>query len=93
MNQLPKPLVVKPILPSLTIHGSRGQNENDNGLLRQYFPKTVELVNVAMKQVFEAVDKLNSRPRKCLGFKTPYEAFEELTGVNIRNLMGYALIT
>ncbi|MCP4234646.1 MAG: IS30 family transposase [Aestuariibacter sp.] len=71
----------------------RGQNENANGLLRQYFPKTMELVDVAMKQVFEAVDKLNSRPRKCLGFKTPYEVFEELTGVNIRNLMGYALIT
>jgi IS30 family transposase len=71
----------------------RGQNENANGLLRQYFPKTMELVDVAIKQVFEAVDKLNSRPRKCLGFKTPYEVFEELTGVNIRNLMGYALIT
>jgi transposase, IS30 family len=71
----------------------RGQNENANGLLRQYFPKAMELVNVAMKQVFEAVDKLNSRPRKCLEFKTPYEVFEELTGVNIKNLMGYALIT
>jgi len=58
-----------------------------------YFPKSMELVNVAMKQVFEAVDKLNSRPRKCLGFKTPYEVFEELTGVNIRNIMGYELIT
>ncbi len=46
----------------------RGQNENANGLLRQYFPKSMELVNVAMKQVLEAVDKLNSRPRKCLGF-------------------------
>ncbi len=71
----------------------RGQNENANGLLRQYFPKSRELVDVAMKQVFEAVDKLNSRPRKCLGFKTPYEVFEELTGVNIRSIMGYALIT
>jgi IS30 family transposase len=71
----------------------RGQNENANGLLRQYFPKSKELVNVAMKQVFQAVDKLNSRPRKCLGFKTPYEVFEELTGVDIRDLMGYALIT
>jgi IS30 family transposase len=67
----------------------RGQNENANGLLRQYFPKTMELVDVSMKQVFEAVDNLNSRLRKCLGFKTPYEAFEELTGVNIKNVMGY----
>jgi IS30 family transposase len=39
------------------------------------------------------VNKLNSRPRKCLGFKTPYEAFEELTGVDIKNLLGYALMT
>ena len=77
----------------MNIRDGQGQNENANGLLRQYFPKSMELVNVAMKQVFEAVDKLNSRPRKCLGFKTPYEVFEELTGVNIRNLMGYALIT
>ena len=71
----------------------RGQNENANGLLRQYFPKTMQLIDVSKKQVVEAVDKLNSRPRKCLGYKTPYEAFEELTGVNVRNLMGYALIT
>lgn len=71
----------------------RGQNENANGLLRQYFPKTMELADVTMKQVIEAIDKLNSRPRKCLNFKTPYEIFEELTGVNVRKIMGYALIT
>lgn len=71
----------------------RGQNENANGLLRQYFPKAMELIDVTTKQVVAAVDKLNSRPRKCLGFKTPYESFEELTGVDVRILMGYALIT
>lgn len=49
----------------------RGQNENANGLLRQYFPKTMELTNIKVKEVLEAVDKLNSRPRKCLGYKTP----------------------
>ncbi len=71
----------------------RGQNENANGLLRQYFPKAMTLIDVTSKQVINAVDKLNSRPRKCLGFKTPYEVFEELTGVNVRKLMGYAFIT
>jgi IS30 family transposase len=71
----------------------RGQNENANGLLRQYFPKAIELVDITMKQVLDAVDKLNNRPRKCLNFKTPYEAFERLTGVNIQKLMGYALMT
>jgi len=53
----------------------------------------MELVNVTMEQVLEAVDKLNNRPRKCLDFKTPYEAFEKLTGVDVRKLIGYALIT
>jgi IS30 family transposase len=58
----------------------RGQNENANGLLRQYFPKGMEFTNIARKDVIEAIHKLNSRPRKCLGYATPYEAFMELTG-------------
>jgi IS30 family transposase len=71
----------------------RGQNENANGLLRQYFPKSMELKNISIKQVFEAVHKLNNRPRKCLGFKTPYEVFQELTGFNVKIFLGVALIT
>ncbi len=71
----------------------RGQNENANGLLRQYFPKSMNLVDVTYRMVREAVHKLNSRPRKCLGFKTPYEAFEEATGLDMINLRGYALTT
>ena len=62
----------------------RGQNENANGLLRQYFPKAMELVDISKEQVFKAVHKLNSRPRKILGFKTPYEAFKEFTGIGHR---------
>jgi transposase, IS30 family len=71
----------------------RGQNENANGLLRQYFPKSMELVNIPISDVFAAVHKLNSRPRKCLGFKTPYEVFENLTGINMKELKCYALMT
>ena len=71
----------------------RGQNENANGLLRQYFPKSMELIGITVQQVFMAVHKLNSRPRKCLGFKTPYETFKALTGKDIEKLLGYALIT
>ncbi|MCI5223792.1 MAG: IS30 family transposase [Candidatus Electrothrix sp. AR4] len=71
----------------------RGQNENANGLLRQYFPKNMELLNITVQQVVNAVDRLNSRPRKCLNFRTPYEVFEKLTGVDVRKIMGYALIT
>lgn len=69
----------------------RGQNENANGLLRQYFPKSMELLDVKMKDVFHAVDALNSRPRKCLGYLTPYEYFQKETGINIKTIWGYAL--
>ena len=71
----------------------RGQNENANGLLRQYFPKAMGLLDVTTQQVVEAVHKLNHRPRKCLGFKTPYEVFRELSGTDAEKLVGYALIT
>ena len=71
----------------------RGQNENANGLLRQYFPKSMELIDIPVSTVFAAVDKLNSRPRKCLGFRTPYEAFEGLMGINIKKLESYVLMT
>ena len=53
----------------------RGLNENHNGLLRQYFPKNRSLFNVSQDEVNDAVDKLNHRPRKCLGYRTPHEVF------------------
>lgn len=53
----------------------RGLNENSNGLLRQYFPKGMELAGVTEEQVQWAVDRLNHRPRKVLGFRTPFEVF------------------
>ena len=71
----------------------RGQNENANGLLRQYFPKNMKLNDVSIEDVFKAAHKLNSRPRKCLGYKTPYEAFELYTGVDVRRVFGYALMS
>ena len=71
----------------------RKDPENANGLLRQYFPKAMELIDVTGEEVFKPVDKLNSRHRKCLNFKTPYETFEKATGIDVRNLLGYALIT
>jgi IS30 family transposase len=60
----------------------RGQNENANGLLRQYFPKGISFVDIARKEVIDAVHKLNSRASKCLNYATPYEVFKELTGID-----------
>lgn len=53
----------------------RGVNENTNGLIRQYFPKSRELTGVSRKEIDRAMERLNHRPRKTLGFRTPYEVF------------------
>ena len=53
----------------------RGLNENTNGLIWQYLPKSRPLNNVTQKELDYIMDQLNHRPRKNLGFKTPYELF------------------
>jgi len=53
----------------------RGTNENMNGLIRQYFPKQRDLQTVTDKEIQKAMDRLNNRPRKCLGYRTPNEVF------------------
>ena len=53
----------------------RGLNENTNGLLRQYFPKKTDFRLVNENEINKAMDKLNNRPRKTLGYKTPNEIF------------------
>ena len=51
----------------------RGTNENTNGLIRRYFPKGTDFNNVTEDQLKTVQDKLNNRPRKILGYKTPEE--------------------
>lgn len=53
----------------------RGLNENTNGLVRQYFPKGTDLTNITDEEIQTVMDKLNTRPRKTLGYRTPNEAF------------------
>ena len=53
----------------------RGANENMNGLIRQFFPKKMSFDSITPDEITFAVDKLNHRPRKCLGFRTPHEVF------------------
>lgn len=53
----------------------RGTNENTNGLLRRYLPKGMDFRSVTEKSLAETVNKLNHRPRKCLGYRTPHEVF------------------
>jgi len=58
----------------------RGSNENFNGLIRQYFPKRSSLARLQQKTCDLVAHKINSRPRKRYGFKSPIEQMRNLLG-------------
>lgn len=53
----------------------RGTNENTNGLLRQYLPKRTSMAETTQTDLDEIAAKLNTRPRKRLGYRTPEECY------------------
>jgi IS30 family transposase len=64
----------------------RGSNENLNGLLRQYTPKKRSMSTVTNEEIRMIQNRLNNRPRKRLGLKTPAEVFHQ-------SHKGFALLT
>jgi transposase, IS30 family len=55
----------------------RGLNENQNGLIRQYIPKSTSFENLMDHDIANIASRLNNRPRKTLGFETPKEALNK----------------
>lgn len=62
----------------------RGTNENTNGLIRQFFGKARRLDNIAPQEVERIENLLNNRPRKVLGYLTPYEVLAQNIHVALR---------
>ena len=56
----------------------RGTNENTNGLLRQFFPKSTDFTQLSRRQIKHVQNLMNGRPRKVLNWRTPSEAFYQL---------------
>ena len=54
----------------------RGSNENTNGLLRQYFPRSLDLRDVSQAKLNAVARELNERPRKTLDFDSPAERLD-----------------
>jgi IS30 family transposase len=55
----------------------RGSNENTNRLLRQYFPKGLDLAQYSQAKLNKVARQLNERPRKTLDFQSPAERFSK----------------
>ncbi|MGL5899729.1 MAG: IS30 family transposase, partial [Lactobacillaceae bacterium] len=49
--------------------------ENTNGLIREYLPKKESMDEISDETINKYIDKINMRPKKILGWKTPYEVF------------------
>ena len=59
----------------------RGLNEHTNGLIREFFPKKTIFNRQNLIALPQIVSKINNRPRKVLGFKTPRQIHYEITGI------------
>jgi len=59
----------------------KGTVENLIGLIRRYLPKGTDFSKISDDRIAEIEYALNSRPKKCLAFRTPFEVFPQLSGV------------
>lgn len=64
----------------------RGSNEQVNGLIRRFLPKGTSFKALAQENIDRITEMLNNRPRKCLGYRTPNEVFQQQRELHLRAL-------
>lgn len=76
-NQLKQTLKMKTYFADPYSSWQRGTNEYHNGLIRRYLPKGTSFDNLTQEELDDIVAEINSRPRKCLNYKTPNEVYSK----------------
>ena len=76
-EQLRRDLGVKTYFCDPYAAWQKGANENHNGILRRYIPKKTDLSTVAQWELDLIIEEMNNKPRKCLKYLTPKEAFKQ----------------
>jgi len=70
----------------------RGANENTNGLIRRYLPKGTDFGKITNKRILEIEYQLNTRPRKRLGYLSPYQVYYQKTGIDLEMITRLRLV-
>lgn len=70
----------------------RGANENTNGLIRRYLPKGTDFGKITNKRILEIEYQLNTRPRKRLGYLSPYQVYYQKTGIDLEMITRHRLV-
>lgn len=70
----------------------RGANENTNGLIRRYLPKGTDFGKITNKRLLEIEYQLNTRPRKRLGYLSPYAVYYRETGIDLEVITRQRLV-
>ncbi len=76
-QQLTRDLAIKTYFCDPYSAWQKGSNENHNGILRRYIPKKSDLTKLPQWELDLITDEINNKPRKCLSYQTPKEAFQQ----------------
>jgi len=76
-EQLQRDLNIKTYFCDPYAAWQKGANENHNGILRRYIPKKTDISNLPQWELDLIIDEINNKPKKCLKYQTPKEAFEQ----------------